>query len=185
MAKRRYDGPGYSSSSADIQALQRDLRETIAAINEVPKGFTDAKIRSALRHALKPVLETARALTPKGKKIHYRYEYKYKGSKRAAKGKGKVVGVYRPGNLRKSLSIMTFKKAKQSLFVGPTMKGGVYTDRKKLTDGYYAAMVFGSALAFKKRVTEKALTQNTEQVSARFFSKVVRIIEDIKIKTGL
>jgi hypothetical protein len=185
MALRRYSGPAYSASAKDLSFLEKDLRETIQALKDVPKGFTDAKIRAALRHALQPVLETAKALTPKGQKVHYRYQYKYKGSKRAAKGKGKVVGVYYPGHLRKSMSILQFRKAKQSLFVGPTYKRGSYVGRKKVTDGYYAAMVYGSATAFRKRIGDIALGINAGQVSARFFSKVVRIIEDIKIKTGL
>lgn len=171
-----------ASFNSDLAALNAELEATLRALQDVPKQFTDAKVRTALRHALQPVLRTAKALTPKGTKVHYRY--KGGGLKKKPKGQGVIVAAYKPGNLRKSLSILSFRRAKRSMFVGPALKLGASSGQKKY-DGYYAHMLYGNAEAFRKRIGEVALSQNRDQVDARFFSRVIREIEKIKAKYNL
>ena len=146
---------GYAVFATDLASLERELYETLKELDDIPKQFTDAKIRSALRFALQPVLRKARNLT-----------------------------AVRTGNLRRAMSLLTFKKAKTSMHVGPTYKRGSYTN-KLIADGYYAHMAYGSAIAFRKRITEPALNQNTQKVQFRFESKVNEILYKIKSKYNL
>ena len=154
MARRRFRAD-YAVFATDLASLERELYETLRALDDIPKQFTDAKIRSALRFALRPVLRKARNLIP-----------------------------VRTGNLRRAMSLLTFKKAKTSMHVGPTYKRGSYTN-KLIADGYYAHMAYGSAIAFRKRITEPALNQNTQKVQFRFESKVNEILYKIKSKYNL
>jgi hypothetical protein len=173
----------------DSAALNKELQEVLKGLSDVPKQFTDTKVRQALRHALAPVRQTARAITPRSDKAHYRYE-KNTGKKKG-KGKGVIKAIYAPGHLSKSLRILTFRRSKRALFVGPKFDskagraGGLFGASPTKVDAYYAHMVFGSAIAYRKQVTERALNTNREVVVARFFSKAVRIIQDIKLKYNL
>ena len=175
--------------ASDVAALDKELQQVIKGLSDVPKQFNDTKVRQALRHALAPVRQTARAVTPRSNEAHYRY--KYHSGKRKGKGKGIIKAIYAPGHLSKSVRILTFKRSKRALFVGPKLDrkageaGGLFGASSTKVDAYYAHMVFGSAIAYRKQVTERALNTNREVVVARFFSKAVRIIQDIKLKYNL
>lgn len=64
----------------------------------------------------------------------------------------------RVGTLRKSLNIIPRLNKSLDIFVGP-QKG---TDKRY--DGYYAQMVFGSALEFSKRVLDPAAEKSQVEV---------------------
>ena len=134
-------------------------------INGLVNEFDKKTKRKILRRAARPLRKAARAYAPKrvkppGANSRYSTAKLVKGL-RAPKGKGKVVAQYYPGNLRKSIATITFRRT-SDVFVGPRLRGKY--------DAYYAAMVYGSAAAFNKRVLRPAL-QATQ-------SAVISIIEE-------
>lgn len=76
--------------------------------------------------------------TPQGKSPHTRYQtQKANKNIRAPKGQGQAVATYQPGNLKKSFSVLRFRRSK-AVFIGPQIDksaGG------KMPDGYYAHML--------------------------------------------
>ena len=66
---------------------------------------------------------------------------------------------YKPGNLRRSIGVVSLRRS-QDAFVGPrfaTKRATTYGGVGNPVDGYYAAMLFGSAAAFQSRVLNPAL----------------------------
>lgn len=111
-----------TATQAELNALIRKLQ-----------GLSDTAKRDTgriLTEAAGPLRAAIAGRAPRSDKPHKRY-----------KG-GKVVAVYAPGNLSRSFSVLTFRRAKFAKFVGPKLdkSGG-----GKLPDGYYAHMVnFGT-----------------------------------------
>lgn len=93
-----------------------------------------------LLYAARPVVETIKSATPIGSITHRRYPRKSKDAKRAAKGTGKVVSTYRPGNLQGSIEILTNLKRTGSVWVGPRGRR-IKTGGPTKGDGYYAVIV--------------------------------------------
>lgn len=117
------------------------------------KDFERKDKLSILRKAARPVIKTARALAPKreGTRPNPRY----------VKGRG-VVAIYHPGNLRRSIKSLSFRKS-EDLFVGPKFgdkKAQNYGRVGDPVDAYYAQMIYGSAADFASRVLKPALEQN-------------------------
>lgn len=109
--------------------LQRDLNKVINNLKTL-EPFIRRSGKADLREAAK-ILSTAVAIrTPIGTVTHRRYP-KMKG-KKAGKGSGNVLGTYRPGNLRRSIRVLNFRRS-SAAFVGSKLG--------KNPDGYYAHMV--------------------------------------------
>lgn len=109
--------------------LQADLNKVINNLKTLDPFLRKAG-KADLKEAAK-ILSTAVAIrTPVGKVTHKRYAAK-KG-KRAAKGSGTVVATYRPGNLRRSIRVLNFRRS-SAAFVG--------AKRGKSPDGYYVHWV--------------------------------------------
>ena len=109
--------------------LQADLNKVINNLKTL-EPFIKKSGREDLREAAK-ILATAVAIrTPVGTKTHKRYPRR-KGNK-AAKGSGNVLATYRPGNLRRSIRVLAFRRS-PAAFVGAKLG--------KNPDGYYAHMV--------------------------------------------
>ena len=109
--------------------LQADLNRALKALKGLDPFLRKAG-KADLREAAK-ILSTAVAIrTPIGKVTHRRYPTK-KG-KKAGKGSGNVLATYRPGNLRRSIRVLNFRRS-SAAFVGAKLG--------KNPDGYYAHMV--------------------------------------------
>lgn len=109
--------------------LQGDLNKVIKDLRKL-EPFIRKSGKEDLREAAK-ILSTAVAIrTPIGKVKHKRYPTR-KG-KKAGKGSGNVLATYRPGNLRRSIRVLNFRRS-SSAFVGAKLG--------KNPDGYYAHMV--------------------------------------------
>jgi HK97 gp10 family phage protein len=109
--------------------LQADLNKVINNLKTLDPFLRKAG-KADLREAAK-ILSTAVAIrTPIGKVTHRRYPTK-KG-KKAGKGSGNVLATYRPGNLRRSIRVLNFRRS-SAAFVGAKLG--------KNPDGYYAHMV--------------------------------------------
>ena len=177
-------------------SLQNSITEEyvgiIKSFKSIPKEFKDKDIKSIARKAAKPIREHAERLAPEYKKGTEHYRYKYTGRSqfgKAAKGEGVKVATYKKGNLKKSIKILSFRKATRSVFIGPRYgkrgASGVFGANRTKVDGYYAHMVFGSARAFANRVTEMALRVQNRKSVAIFEEEINKRILKIKSKTGL
>lgn len=119
--------------------LQRDLNKVINNLKTL-EPFIRRSGKEDLREAAK-ILATAVAIrTPIGAKPHKRYPTR-KGRK-AAKGSGNVLATYRPGNLRKSIRVLNFRRS-SAAFVGAKLG--------KNPDGYYAHMVERGTTTYEGR----------------------------------
>lgn len=111
---------------AQLQAELNTLIRALQGMSDVAKKDTGR----ILTEAAGPLRAAIAGRAPRSDKPHKRYK------------SGKVVAVYQPGNLSKSFSVLSFRRAKFAKFVGPKLdkSGG-----GKLPDGYYAHMVeFGT-----------------------------------------
>ena len=105
--------------------LQAELNAAIATLNYIGK---EAKrgAKKDLREAAGVIVSASKGAVPVGEKAHSRYS------------NGKVVAIYRPGNLKRSIRILPLRRAKQSVLVGPLARGGT-------PDGFYGRFLeFGT-----------------------------------------
>lgn len=176
---------------AEVIIKQSEIDNIISRLNEVADELKPSKRRAILRRAAGPVRQRAISLAPRSNAIHYRYSTPklFKG-KRAKRGSAKAYRIaYHPGNLKKSIQVLTFPRAKSTVYVGPKRGKGVgskeFGRTIKTSDGYYAQMVYGSAAAFGGRITEAALNATKRQVIAIIEDGVNKAIKDVKARTGL
>lgn len=111
---------------SDLQ-LDRDVSLIISRLNKLPKEYAKER-KKILRLAAKPVVKAIKSKVKVGSKPHRRYLKD-----------GSLAAVYHPGNLRRSVRTLTFKKSK-NVFVGPKLgksgsSTGVFKGNK--VDGYY------------------------------------------------
>lgn len=115
---------------SDLQ-FDKDLNKILRRLKNLPKEYQKER-KKLLRKAAKPVIKAIKAKVKVGNKVHRRYN-----------SKGKLVATYHPGNLKRSIRTLTFRKSK-SLFVGPKLgrrgaSQGTFKGNK--VDGYYGHMV--------------------------------------------
>ena len=128
--------------------------------------------RKVLRNAAKPMVESARSNAPVGERVHYRYgsSGKLASGIRAPKGKGKKIAKYVPGNLRNSIRVLTFRRDRSAVYVGPKIAKRfsgfkTYGTNKTTVDAYYAHMVeFGTRNYVGRAYMRKAYGQTRGKV---------------------
>lgn len=108
--------------------------------------------KKVLRKAAAPIREDARSLISDAPDDVKRYSTaKVFGRLKAPKGQGNVVATYVPGNLRRAIQTLNFRKS-EDIFVGPkSRKGsgkGVFGTTTRTADGYYAHMVHNGTSEF-------------------------------------
>lgn len=168
-----------------------DLNGVIAKLNQLGVAMTLQERRKILRRAAGPVRQRAINLAPRSKRIHYRYSTpKLIKGRRAKRGSAKAYRIaYHPGNVKKSIQVLSFVRDRSGVYVGPKRgkgEGGKEHGRTiRTADGYYAQMIYGSAAAFGGRITEAALNSVRRQVVAIIEDGVKRILQSTKAKTGL
>ena len=126
--------------------LKRDIDRVTKKLKGLLKEFDSKNTRQILRRASRPTRKAARSNIKDAKQLVKRYSTpKLVKGIRAPKGKGRVVAIYHPGNLRRSIAIMTFRRARFAVFVGPRIGKGAgakeYGKAGMKVDGYYAHMV--------------------------------------------
>ena len=180
----------------NLDVVMADLQRIARAIRNAKKR------REVLQSAAKIVAETAQQYTPSGKprmrdskfkrdsapfklKPNIKYTYK-KGYQRSGKGKGTISGQYGIGNLRESIQVITKIKAPVGI-VGPlrNKKTKIMKPSKRNSNGWYAAMVYGSAEAFGKIVTQRALLLKAEVVYNMIAKKIITTMNTAKKGTGI
>lgn len=171
------------------------LRETLKALDEIQERITDPKLRRrVMRKPAKIVVDAARRDLPiyRGRlasKGRPRYSTpKVIKSRRAAKGRGRVVATYFPGNLRKSIKRLNFRKTPRE-FIGPVLAKRGRTKgefgRGTRVDGYYAQFLRGSRVAFRRAFMEPALRANAAKIVKVAERELDREVAKLKQKTGL
>jgi len=108
-------------------SLQSDVNELVRKLNKVANN-AKRESQSAFREGAKPLVEAIKAGAPVSDEEHYRYLG------------GKVVATYTPGNLKRSIRTMTFRRS-GAVFVGPKFSSssgskGVFSGNR--TDPWYA-----------------------------------------------
>lgn len=157
---------------SDFQ-LDKDVSIIISRLNKLPKEYAKER-RKLLRLAAKPVIKAIRSKVKVGSKPHRRYLKD-----------GSLAAVYYPGNLKRSIRTLTFKKSK-SVFVGPKLgkrgsSGGTYKGNK--VDGYYGHMVeFGTVhsapqpfmrpgFSASKGAAQRVITKGAAKILAKYAAR--------------
>lgn len=104
--------------------LQADLNNVIGRLRKLEPTLQAGPVKRNLATAAKPLVQAVKAATPVGTKEHSRYS------------RGVKVATYKPGNLKRSMQTLRFRRSKNAVFVGPKLGGA-------RADGYYAHIVEG------------------------------------------
>jgi len=144
---------GAVSVETNAKEFDRQVMGIAKQLRKATSGFTKGRKRQVARAGAGEVRKVARRNVKKGNRVHYRYvPAKSKGAPRAERGsrlKDRIE--YRPGNLRKTIGTMTFRRSTDAFVVfGLTVKKA---------DPYYAAMAYGSEAQFNRQVLAKAKMQ--------------------------
>ena len=120
--------------------MEQEVQLAIKKLQALPKNYSRRRKR-ILRVAAVPLIKAARRNIPRSSKPHYRYKTsKASSSIRATKRKRKIVATYYPGNLRRSITTLNFRKS-GDVFVGPLLakrgKGGGTFNNDRV-NGFYA-----------------------------------------------
>lgn len=135
-------------NTAEINAWADNIRRAV-------RDFDRTDRKKILRRGAAPTVQAAKRRTPTGTRAHKRY------------AGGKVVATYKPGNLRKSIQVLALRKS-PDVHVGPKVggkQGASVFGPSGPADGYYASMVYGSALGFARQVLIPALASTTREVT--------------------
>jgi len=142
--------------------LQADLNRVITRLQKL-EPYVRKSGKADMMEAAKILESAIKGRTPVGNVVHKRY-YAKKG-RRAAKGSGRVAETYRPGNLRKSMQRLSFRRS-NSAFVGPKLG-------KKLPDGYYAHMVERGTTTQAAQYFMKAAVSAAGPQTLRFAAQLI------------
>lgn len=116
--------------------VQKEIDELVRKLRKVSdRAKTDS--RAAFREAAPVLISAIQGRAPQSDAPHHRYSG------------GKIKATYYPGNLKRSIKALTFRRS-AAIFVGPRLdKAGSAGDFKGVrTDGYYAHwMEFGAPAA--------------------------------------
>ncbi len=130
--------------------LQSELNTLIRKLD----GLSDATKRDrdrVLTEAAGPLRSAIAGRAPQSDRPHSRYSTpKISGKLRAPKGSGVIKATYQPGNLRKSVQTLRFRRSK-AVFIGPKVRRSA----GQMPDGYYAHMVnFGTVKQTAQRFVQ-------------------------------
>lgn len=122
--------------SINLAVLQKDIKKTLTVLRKLPPEFQGKAIKEALAKAAQPLIQQAKANTPRADKPIIRYL------------NGKPIAVYYPGNLQRSIGVLKLKKTIDSVFIGPRVSTsgtkGVF--RGNRYDPYYAHIVHNGSV---------------------------------------
>ena len=138
--------------------------------------YSDKDRRTIMRKAAQKVAVAARRNPGfrDSEKPHYRYN------------NGQRI-TYNPGNLRRSLRVLSLGKTNDA-FIGPqfaTRRAAEYGKVGQPVDGYYAAMLFGSSLAFIRKVLAPALRNGRNAALAVLRKESAKAIAKRGVRRGL
>lgn len=143
--------------------LQADLNRVIGDLRKIAPDLRRAG-KSDMMEAAKILESAVKGRTPVGDKIHRRYPAR-KG-KKAGKGSGRVIATYKPGNLRRAMQRLNFRRS-SAAFVGPQLK-------KQDPDGYYAHMVERGTTTQPAQHFVKAAVDSAGPQTLRFAAELIK-----------
>ena len=120
---------------ANVDRMIQEFNNRVRAISE-QLGPQSAEYKTAINYAGAILRDKLRAAAPKESRPVYRYE-KNKSKKR---GEKRIVAVYMPGNLKRSIKVLRHMRDPNNVYVGVEIqpKGqGEGTFSGDRTDGYY------------------------------------------------
>lgn len=152
------------------------LEEAVKALQSLGAAFPKKEQQKLLAKAAVPLVKAAKANIPESDEPHYRYRG---GSKKSGKGKGEIIAVYYPGNLRKSIRTKRLSKS-SDVFVGPvTAKSPFGSFGSGKVDGYYAHLVeYGTVYQGGVGYMRRALDANKGKV----VENIIKGVKDIILK---
>lgn len=149
------------------------------------KSLNKSERKKILRKAAAPIRDDARSLVPEANDYVYRYSTpKVSGKLRAPKGTGKVIATYLPGNLRKAIQTLSFRRS-SDIYVGPraNKKGthGTFGRTTNTVDPYYAHMVHNGTVHQKGQPFMTLAFQAKKQEAIRIIqTEIKKKIEEVK-----
>lgn len=162
-------------------ATQQELNTLIRKLDGL-SAATKRDRNRVLTEAAGPLRSAIAGRAPQSDKAHSRYSTpKIAGKIRAPKGSGVIAATYQPGNLRKSIQTLRFRRS-QAVFIGPK----VHRSEGKTPDGYYAHMVnFGTAKQRAQRFVEAGVNAAGDTSLRLAIELLKREIEAYASQTGL
>lgn len=115
--------------AASNPQMEKELKLILKRMKEVPKAIRAKERRKVLVKAARPLIDSAKSKITDSTRKHYRYR---KNGDRIQ---------YEPGNLRKSIRVLSLRKS-PDVWVGPKVSrgNGPFGVGRKV-DGYYAHFV--------------------------------------------
>lgn len=126
----------------DAAHWQGEVNKAVKTLEKLTYYF-EREQRTILEDCAEPVISELQMRSPVGDKMHVRYPSLPKGAKKAAKGKGRPIAWYYPGNLKRSFGLLKLKRT-NAVIVGAMLKKagqtkGVFSGKR--ADGYYLGFV--------------------------------------------
>lgn len=172
-----------------MSKIDKELSTVIDKLKKIEKSLDKGKIKKILKDSAKPLLLAARANVPVSEKTHFRYNTaKINRKMRAPKGKGNKIANYSPGNLKRSIQVLRFRKSRHRIYVGPKVakrnNKGSFSGRR--VDGYYAAWVeFGTRNMKGAHYMSRAFESTKGIVKADIIERSKRVIREMARKQNL
>jgi HK97 gp10 family phage protein len=133
------------------------------------RSFTPAKRRQALRPGARIILLEIRKNAPVGTREHAYYTGTTKGSKKP-NGQGQKLRTFKPGNAKRSFSILNFRRS-ADLFVGPR------TGKKSPYDGYYVPWLeFGTSKMSARPFIRPAVEAKRAEAERAIMNRALQIV---------
>lgn len=164
--------------------------EVSRKLSQIQRKINDKKLRrKVMAPAARLVVKAARQKTKVGDRVHKRYSTrKVIKNRRAKRNTGNVVATYKPGNLRGSIARLLFRNTFRE-WIGPKIdskvRSKIYGPGTRRFDGYYAQMRYGSAVNFRRRIMEPALTSVSSRVLTITRKQMRRVFAKEVAKRGL
>ena len=162
--------------SIDVQQFGRQVDQIFRDLDRAIVDYSAKDRRRISRKAAQKIAVAARR-NPGFSDSKYPH-YRYNGSQRIT---------YNPGNLRRSMGVVSLRRT-QDAFVGPRFarrRATEYGGAGQPVDGYYAAMLFGSALAFRNKVLIPALQRGRSAALQILQRETAKAIASRGVRRGL
>lgn len=188
--KQEAEMVGNSKEMALDTQIRRELLLIEKKFEKVLSSLSLKERRKILRKAAKPLRKAAQQKAPIAEEEVFRYNTpKFSDKLRAPKGKGVVVAVYKPGNLKKAIKTMIFRRDKSAVYVGAKYgqtKALIVGDRAGNVDGFYAHFVeFGTIHSAPRPFMRPAFESTRSQVRSIVEEGALKKIREAKRQTGL
>lgn len=166
----------FNRNLVDTVQFNQQVDATFKRLERALVDYSEKDRKRITRKAAQKVAVAARRNPgfSDSKKPHYR-------------GRGNTRIKYNPGNLRRSLKVLSFRRTNDA-FIGPQFakrKAKEYGGVGQPVDGYYAAMLFGSSLAFIRKVLAPALRNGRNAALAILRKESAKAIARRGVRRGL